>query len=68
MTGRWYGLEAELIELERTDPKVRAARERINQLPDVIARRERHLAARKAVGKRKMPDDYTEPQTQKGRT
>jgi hypothetical protein len=53
----WLGLERELDELEKQDPKVRAAREALDRLPDENARHERHLAARKAVGKRKPPEE-----------
>jgi hypothetical protein len=53
----WLGLEAELRELEARDPKVKEAKKRLDSLPEQMARRERHLAARKAVGKRKMPDE-----------
>jgi hypothetical protein len=53
----WFGLERELDELERKDPAVQEARRRLNQLPDEMARHERHLAARKAVGKRKLPEE-----------
>lgn len=49
-------LQRELDELEKQDPKVRAAKKRLDDLPDQMARYERHLAARKAVGKRKMPE------------
>lgn len=56
MSTPWYGLEAELRMLEQHDPKVRAAREALDNLPDQFARSERHLAARKAVGVRAMPD------------
>jgi hypothetical protein len=53
----WLGLERELQELEARDPAVQEARRRLNQLPDEMARHERHLAARKAVGKRKLPEE-----------
>jgi hypothetical protein len=53
----WLGLQRELDELERADPKVAAAKKRLDDLPDALARHERHLAARKAVGKRKPPED-----------
>lgn len=45
-------LSDELAELERTDPVVAAARRKLDELPDANARYERHMAARKAVGKR----------------
>jgi hypothetical protein len=53
----WLGLERELDELERKDPKVRAARKALDDLPAQLARHDRHIAARKAVGKRKIPED-----------
>jgi hypothetical protein len=46
------GLEAELRELERTDPAVAEARRRLDGLPEDFARYERYLAARRAVGVR----------------
>lgn len=55
--GVWRGLDAELDELEASDPAVRAAKERLNRLPDTFARYERHMAARRAVGKRAVPED-----------
>ena len=55
--GRWLGLEAELAYLERVDPVVRKSRERLDDLAEQEARRRRHLAARKAVGKRAMPKE-----------
>lgn len=55
--GVWCGLDAELDHLEASDPAVRAAKEKLNQLPDVFARHERHMAARRAVGKRAVPED-----------
>lgn len=55
--GAWQGLERELDHLEKSDPAVRAAKEKLNQLPDVFARHERHMAARRAVGKRAVPED-----------
>lgn len=55
--GAWQGLERELDHLEATDPAVRAAKNALNRVPDLIARRERHLAARRAVGKRAVPED-----------
>jgi hypothetical protein len=36
MTADWRRLEAELQELERTDPKVKAARERLDQVVDDV--------------------------------
>lgn len=45
-------LSEELAELERTDPVVAEARRKLDELPEVFARYERHMAARKAVGKR----------------
>jgi hypothetical protein len=56
MSTPWYGLEAELRMLEQNDPAVKAARQRLNDLPDQFARAERHQAARKAVGVRAIPD------------
>lgn len=56
MKGAWRGLERELDELEAEDPAVRAAKARLNQLPDELARHERHMAARRAVGKRAVPE------------
>ena len=53
----WLGLERELDELERRDPKVREARRKLDQVPDELARHERHMAARKAVGRRKVPEE-----------
>lgn len=55
--GAWRGLEAELDELEASDPAVRAAKQRLKELPDTAARYERHMAARRAVGKRAVPDE-----------
>ena len=46
-------LSEELAELERTDPAVAEARRKLDELPEVFARYERHMAARKVVGKRK---------------
>jgi hypothetical protein len=57
MNQPWLGLQRELDELERHDPKVREARKRLDDLPNQQARYERHLAARKAVGKRKLPEE-----------
>lgn len=48
-------LAEELAELERTDPEVAAARKALDELPEVFARYERHMAARKAVGVRPTP-------------
>jgi hypothetical protein len=53
----WLGLDRELTELERADPKVRAAREALDRVPDAQASHERHIAARRAVGKRAVPED-----------
>jgi len=53
----WLGLQRELDELERKDPKVREARKRLDDLPNQQARHDRHIAARKAVGKRKVPEE-----------
>lgn len=53
----WRGLQAELDELEGKDPKVREARRRLDELPDDTDRYKRHMAARKKVGKRPLPDD-----------
>jgi hypothetical protein len=53
----WLGLDRELDELERKDPKVAAARKQLDDLPEQQARHERHLAARKAVGKRQPPEE-----------
>lgn len=50
-------LQQELDELERTDPEVRAAASRLRDLPEAFARTERHMAARKAVGMRKPPQE-----------
>jgi hypothetical protein len=54
------GLQAELEELERTDPVVaEAARRMYDPEEGVLAqirRYNRHLAARRAVGKRAMPE------------
>lgn len=55
--GAWRGLERELDDLEAEDPAVRAAKQALNRLPDTIARHERHMAARRAVGKRAVPED-----------
>lgn len=55
--GVWCGLDAELDHLEATDPAVRAAKQRLNALPETFARYERHMAARRAVGKRPVPED-----------
>jgi len=55
--GVWRGLDAELDDLEKSDPAVRAAKERLNQLPETFARYERHMAARRAVGVRAVPED-----------
>lgn len=55
--GPWRGLERELIDLERKDPKVAAARKALDELPEQEARHARHMAARKAVGKRPVPED-----------
>lgn len=41
-----------LAELERTDPEVAAARQALDDLPEQFARYNRHMAARKQVGKR----------------
>jgi hypothetical protein len=54
---RPFVTDQELKELERTDPAVADARRRFDQLSDDFARYERHLAARKAVGKRPMPKE-----------
>lgn len=45
-------LSDELEELERIDPKVAEARRRFDELPGEFARYDRHMAARKVVGKR----------------
>lgn len=50
------GLQAELDELERTDPAVAEARRRCDELPEAFARMDRHEAARRQVGKRKRGD------------
>lgn len=47
-------LSEALDELERTDPAVAEARRNLDELPKVFARHERHMAARKAIGKRKV--------------
>ena len=49
---RFKPLSEELAELERTDPVVSEARRKLDELPEVFARYERHKTARKAVGKR----------------
>jgi hypothetical protein len=58
---RWYSLQFELDALERSDPEVAKAKRRIYDAKEGtlarIERHKRHLAARKAVGKRKMPED-----------
>jgi hypothetical protein len=51
------GLQAELDELERTDPAVGEARRLLDELPKELARYDRHMAARKAVGKRALPKE-----------
>jgi hypothetical protein len=53
----WLGMERELDELERKDPKVAEARKRLDGVAAEQARYERHLAARKAVGKRALPEE-----------
>lgn len=53
----WYGLDRELDELERTDPRVRAARKALNDLPAQEARHRRHIEARRKVGKRPIPEE-----------
>lgn len=55
MSTPWYGLEAELRMLEAHDPKVRAARAALDNLPESFDRHERHMAARRKVGIRAMP-------------
>ena len=50
-------LTEELEELERTDPAVAEARRRLDELPEQFARYERHLAARKVVGKRNPTEE-----------
>jgi len=45
-------LSEALTELERTDPEVAAARQALDDLPEQFARYNRHMAARKQVGKR----------------
>jgi len=50
-------LKAELDKLERTDPAVRDARRQWDSLPERMARYDRHMAARKAVGKRPVRED-----------
>ena len=55
--GPWRGLERELDDLERKDRKVAAARKALDDLPAQEARHARHIAARKAVGKRPIPED-----------
>jgi hypothetical protein len=57
MKGRKSWLRKELEQLERTDPDVAAARARLDEAPEDIARYERHMAARKAVGKRALPEN-----------
>ncbi|MEN6544509.1 MAG: hypothetical protein ABFE07_00535 [Armatimonadia bacterium] len=47
-------LSEALDELERTDPEVAEARRLLDELPEEFARHERHMAARRAVGKRKV--------------
>lgn len=51
-SARQYTLAADLRELECTDPAVKEARERLDDLPNQFARMDRRDAARKAVGKR----------------
>lgn len=51
------GLRAELEALEATDPKVAAARRRLDELAIDFARYDRHMAARRAVGKRPVPEE-----------
>lgn len=47
---RW--LQQELDELERSDQAVAEARHRLDRLNEDFARYERHMAARRSVGKR----------------
>jgi hypothetical protein len=51
------GLRGELEALEATDPKVAAARRRLDELAIDFARYDRHMAARRAVGKRPVPEE-----------
>lgn len=52
---RMYGLQRDLDELERTDPEVAQARAALDRLYESFGRRDRHMAARKAIGVR-SPD------------
>lgn len=54
---RLRGLRGELEALEATNPEVAEARRRFEDVLGDIARHERHLAARRAVGKRAMPEE-----------
>ena len=45
-------LQDDLDELARTDPAVAKAKRRLDELPETMARYNRHMAARKVVGRR----------------
>lgn len=54
-------LDDELEELERSDPAVARARQALDDLLEVFARHDRHMAAREAVGVRPAQDSITCP-------